>query len=72
MITGRSDHAEFRFRQRSISSGSSAAVSDLSPFTHLPKLPGGELDWTPLIGLTSVTLLLCTLGLIGLRRRDVG
>jgi ABC-2 type transport system permease protein len=47
-------------------------LSDLSPFTHLPKLPGGELDWTPLIGLTLVTLVLCAVGLLGLRRRDIG
>jgi ABC-2 type transport system permease protein len=47
-------------------------LSDLSPFTHLPKLPGGEFDWTPLIGLTLVTLVLCAVGLLGLRRRDIG
>ncbi len=47
-------------------------VLDLSPFTHLPQLPGGELTWTPLVWLTAAALVLTAAGLVGLRRRDIG
>lgn len=45
---------------------------DLSPFTHVPKLPGGELTMTPLMWLTLVALVLTAAGLAGFRRRDIG
>ena len=44
---------------------------DLSPFTHVPKMPGGELAWTPLAWLTAVAVVLALAGFVGLRRRDV-
>jgi ABC-2 type transport system permease protein len=44
---------------------------DISPFTHLPKLPGGEFTATPLVWLVVVTVVLTTAGLVGFRRRDV-
>jgi ABC-2 type transport system permease protein len=47
------------------------AVQDLSPYGHLPKLPGGEVHWTPLFLLTAVAATLVTAGLAGLRRRDL-
>ena len=46
-------------------------VLDISPFTHLPKLPGGTAHPTPLIVLCVVALLLGGAGLAGLRRRDI-
>jgi len=45
---------------------------DLSPFTHLPKLPGGTFTATPLVWLVVVTVALTAAGLAGFRRRDVG
>ncbi|MFD0687411.1 ABC transporter permease [Actinomadura fibrosa] len=47
------------------------AVMDLSPFTHVPKLPGGELTATPLAVLAAVAGALVAAGLYGLRRRDI-
>ena len=45
---------------------------DLSPFTHTPKLPGGELTATPLVWLTLIAAALVAVGLTGFRRRDIG
>jgi ABC-2 type transport system permease protein len=47
-------------------------VMDLSPFTHSPKLPGGELSAAPLIILTAVAVALLAIGLSAFRRRDIG
>jgi len=47
-------------------------MMDLSPFTHSPKLPGGELSATPLIMLTAVAAVLVAIGLSAFRRRDIG
>ncbi|HEV7649543.1 MAG TPA: ABC transporter permease [Actinophytocola sp.] len=47
-------------------------LMDLSPFTHSPKLPGGELSATPLVMLAVVAAALLTAGLWGFRRRDIG
>jgi ABC-2 type transport system permease protein len=50
----------------------SQPVLDVSPFTHVPKLPGGVLTATPLIWLSVIAVGLAAAGLTGLRRRDVG
>lgn len=47
-------------------------VMDLSPFTHVPKIPGTSWSVTPLVVLTAVAALLIAAGLAGFRRRDVG
>ncbi|GAB6900097.1 ABC transporter permease [Kineosporia succinea] len=48
------------------------AVLDLSPFAHLPTLPGGSVSVVPWGWLVLVTALLTGAGLAGLRRRDLG
>lgn len=45
---------------------------DLSPFTHVPNLPGGELSATPLLWLLAATMALAAAGLFSFRRRDIG
>ena len=47
-------------------------MMDISPFTQIPKLPGGTVSAEPLLWLCAVALTISTLGLIGLRRRDLG
>ncbi|MFC7550357.1 ABC transporter permease [Plantactinospora sp. GCM10030261] len=44
---------------------------DVSPFTHLPKMPGGAVAVAPLVWLAMVAAGLATGGLTGLRRRDI-
>ncbi|GAA2984570.1 ABC transporter permease [Streptosporangium longisporum] len=48
------------------------ALVDLSPFSHLPRLPGGEVTATPLITLVAIAAALTAAGLYGFRRRDIG
>jgi ABC-2 type transport system permease protein len=45
---------------------------NLSPFTHVPRLPGGVLEAAPLLALQGVATLLTIAGLLGWQRRDVG
>jgi ABC-2 type transport system permease protein len=47
-------------------------VMGISPFAHIPKLPGPPADLTPLIWLTVIAVALAMAGLEGFRRRDVG
>jgi ABC-2 type transport system permease protein len=48
------------------------AILNVSPFAHIPKVPGQELTATPLAWLTGLTLVALAVGLTGLRRRDIG
>jgi ABC-2 type transport system permease protein len=47
-------------------------MMDISPFSHSPQLPGGEVSATPLILLTAVAAVLVVAGLSAFRRRDIG
>jgi polyether ionophore transport system permease protein len=44
---------------------------DISPYTHVPKLPGGVFTAAPLIWLTLAACLLTAAGLTALRHRDI-
>ena len=46
-------------------------VSDLSPFTHLPRLPGGAVSLVGLATLAAIALALLSSGSAGFRRRDL-
>ncbi|OEJ95615.1 ABC transporter permease [Streptomyces thermolilacinus] len=47
------------------------AVLNLSPFGHLPKLPGADMAWQPVLVLAAGAAVLVAAGLAGLRRRDL-
>ncbi|WP_262386949.1 ABC transporter permease [Streptomyces sp. TRM49041] len=47
------------------------SVLNLSPFGHLPKLPGAEMAWAPVLVLLAGAVVLVAAGLVGLRRRDI-
>ena len=49
-----------------------AWIMDISPFTQIPKLPGGTVSAEPLLWLCAVALTNSTVGLAGLRHRDLG
>ncbi|NLT57315.1 MAG: ABC transporter permease [Actinomycetales bacterium] len=46
-------------------------VVDVSPFAHVPKLPGSAVETAPLAWLVAVSVVLVGVGLAGFRRRDV-
>jgi len=46
-------------------------VRDISPFSHLPALPGGSASAGPLLTLLAIAVVLGAVGLTGLRRRDM-
>ncbi len=49
-----------------------AWVRDISPFAHLPALPGGALTVAPLLALFAGAVFLLASGSVSFRRRDVG
>jgi ABC-2 type transport system permease protein len=46
-------------------------IRDVSPFTHLPSLPGGSAHAGPFVVLLAIAVAVALVGLIGLRRRDL-
>ena len=51
--------------------GLPSVVSGISPFAHLPALPGGELVVGSTLALVGVAVACAAVGLVGLRRRDL-
>jgi ABC-2 type transport system permease protein len=47
-------------------------IVDLSPFTQVPRLPGGVVTAAPLLWLSAAAVALTAAGLAGLRHRDIG
>jgi ABC-2 type transport system permease protein len=47
-------------------------VMDVSPFTHVPRLPGGPMAVAPLFWLTAAAAALTAAGLAAFRGRDIG
>ncbi|MGW5360341.1 ABC transporter permease [Actinopolymorpha pittospori] len=46
-------------------------VLDVSPFSHLPQVPGGDVSAAPMLWLTAIAVVLVAAGVAGFRRRDV-
>ncbi|MGW2394864.1 ABC transporter permease [Streptomyces lydicamycinicus] len=49
-----------------------AWAMNLSPYSHLPKLPGADATAAPFLWLPALAVLFAAVGLVGVRRRDVG
>ena len=49
----------------------SQRVLDISPFSHIPKLPGGDFVAVPLVWLLAVAVVLGAIAATGFRRRDI-
>jgi ABC-2 type transport system permease protein len=46
-------------------------LRDISPYTHIPRIPGGSFDAVPLVVLLLIATALAALGYLGIGRRDV-
>jgi len=44
---------------------------NISPYAHVPRLPGGDFTAVPLVWLVLLAAALTAAGLVGFRRRDV-
>jgi polyether ionophore transport system permease protein len=51
--------------------GLNQVIMDISPFTHIPKLPAADFTATPLLWLTGIAVVLLIAGLYGFRQRDL-
>jgi ABC-2 type transport system permease protein len=49
----------------------SQSLLNVSPFSQVPMLPGGEMTATPLLWLVAITVAFVVVGALGFRRRDI-
>jgi ABC-2 type transport system permease protein len=49
----------------------SQSLLDVSPFTHIPRVPGGSVAFTPLLILTAIAVALAAVGMVTFRKRDI-
>jgi ABC-2 type transport system permease protein len=49
----------------------SQSLLGISPFTHIPRVPGGPITLTPLLILTGIAVILTAVGLAAFRKRDI-
>ena len=47
-------------------------VRNISPFTHIPRLPAASFDILPILILLAVAAVLTGIGMVAIRRRDIG
>lgn len=47
-------------------------ITGLSPYSHLPQMPGSEMRVLPLVTLSGLAAVLVAAGVTGFRRRDIG
>lgn len=46
-------------------------IMNLSPFTHIPRLPAAEMSWTPMVALTAIAAGLTAAAIARYRQRDL-
>lgn len=46
-------------------------LRDVSPFTHTPVVPGNDVDWTPLLVMATISIVVAAVSILLARRRDL-
>ncbi len=48
-----------------------AWMKDITPFNHIPNIPVDDFKLLPLVILTIITIMMCIIGIIGFKQRDL-